>query len=275
MPKPICEASRIVVNGSRIGFLIITTDFAIARSCHEGAVSEENTRMKNQIITVGLSHERAGLFKDYFVLDDLELLSCDDVNEGLSWLSRNTFCLIILDVSSMSADEVQEAVGKLRSASYIPVLVLTPLDAAPSALEVGADVCMPVAATDYALFAQAMALIRRYTVYNHFDAFFPDRAILYRGDLMIDSMRHRVTVAGKEIMLLPREFRLLAYFARNPGIVLTQEQLGNAIWLGEHVYNRDVMKVVSDLRRKLSDDKETPKYIETLRGVGYRFLPPE
>jgi len=77
----------------------------------------------------------------------------------------------------MSADEVQEAVGKLRNATYIPMLVLTPLDAAPSALEVGADVCMPTAATDHAVFAQAMALIRRYTVYNHFDAFFPDRAM--------------------------------------------------------------------------------------------------
>ena len=98
---------------------------------------------------------------------------------------------------------------------------------------------------------------------------------LFRGDLMIDSARHRVTRNGEGIALLPREFRLLSYFAHNPGLVLNTEQLGQAIWLSEHNYDRDVTKVVSDLRRKLDDDRATHTYIETVHGVGYRFVPTE
>ena len=92
---------------------------------------------------------------------------------------------------------------------------------------------------------------------------------------MIDSARHRVTRNGEEIALLPREFRLLSHFARNPGVILNAEQLGRAIWLSEHNYGRDVTKVVSELRRKLDDDRLTHTYIETIHGVGYRFIPAE
>ena len=122
------------------------------------------------------------------------------------------------------------------------------------------------------MFSQARALIRRFTVYNHFDAFYPDAAVLFRGDLMIDSMRHRVTQSGKELRLLPKEFRLLAYFARNPDIVLTAEQITHAVWLSEVDTGRDVTKVISDLRNKLGDNLENHRYIETVHGVGYRFL---
>ena len=229
--------------------------------------------MQKQILAINLTLERYEIFKKYFILDGLELLSCNDFGKALILLSKARFCLIIFDALSLSLDDSQEAVSRLRQTTYIPMLVLTPPGVAASALEVGADVCVPQMVSESALFSQAMALIRRHTIYNHFDSFYPDHAILFHGDLMIDSMRHRVTVAGQETTLLPREFRLLAYFARNPGIVLSQEQLGEAIWLSDHNYNRDVVKVVSDLRRKLHDDKETPKYIETLRGVGYRFLP--
>ena len=118
-----------------------------------------------------------------------------------------------------------------------------------------------------------MALLRRYIIYDRYDAFDPEASTLYRGDLIIDSKRHRVMKENTQIYLRPREFRLLAYFARNPGIVLTQDQIREAVWLDEADEARDITPVITYLRKKLDDDKERPKYIETVRGVGYRFLP--
>ena len=229
--------------------------------------------MRKQIVAINFPKETIERFRNYFLLDQLELFSCRNLSDATTLLLRGSFCLIMLDALALTVDETQEAVQRLRNITYIPLLVLTSPDAAASTLEVGADVWMPQGVEIHAMFSQAMALIRRYTVFNHFNTFYPDAAVLYRGNLMIDSIRHRVTVSGQEITLLPREFRLLAYFARNPGLVLTQEQLGHAIWLSEHDYNRDVKKVVSDLRRKLSDISQPPKYIETVHSVGYRFLP--
>ena len=228
--------------------------------------------MKKQILTINLAEERNIAFRNAFALDQLELYTCDKLNDAINRLAKDTFCLVILDAYSMSVEETQEIVGKLRHGTYVPLLVITTLEAAASTLEVGADVCIPKNADIHAMFSQAMALIRRYTVYNHFDAFYPDAAVLFRGDLMIDSIRHRVTQASKELHLLPKEFRLLAYFARNPDIVLTAEQITHAVWLSEPGEGRDVTKVVSDLRNKLNDNRSDPKYIETVHGIGYRFL---
>ena len=90
---------------------------------------------------------------------------------------------------------------------------------------------------------------------------------------MIDPIRHRVTLGGKEIILQPREFRLLLHFARNPGIVVTPDRICETIWQSGYDRTRDVTAVIAELRRKLGDSKGQPTYIATVHGVGYRFLP--
>ena len=64
---------------------------------------------------------------------------------------------------------------------------------------------------------------------------------------MIDPIRHRVTLAGLEIYLQPREFRLLLHFARNPGIVVTPDRIGEVIWQNSYDHNRDVTAVIAEL----------------------------
>ena len=111
------------------------------------------------------------------------------------------------------------------------------------------------------------------TLYNHYDISQPDASVLHRGELVIDPIRHRLTLAGNEVHLRRREFRLLLYFAENPGIVLTPEKICETVWMTESHYNRDVSAVIAELRKKLKDDPKHPVYIETVHGVGYRFLP--
>jgi Response regulators consisting of a CheY-like receiver domain and a winged-helix DNA-binding domain len=227
--------------------------------------------MSTNVLSIGLSDTTNKKFREHFSMVDRNLIVCRELPEAFRELNRDSFCLIIMDASDLNTGDTQDAVSKLRNTTFVPLLVLTSYDAAAPTLDVGADVCMPLTDECCTLFMQAMALIRRFSLYNRYDAYDPETATLYRADLVIDSLHHRVTQGGVEIKLLPREFRLLRHFACNPGIVLTPEKISRAIWLMDQTANRDVTKVISDLRHKLNDSKEEHRYIETVHGVGYRF----
>jgi DNA-binding response OmpR family regulator len=96
--------------------------------------------------------------------------------------------------------------------------------------------------------------------------------VLRHGDLVLDLDRHETEVAGKSVELTALEFRLLAALLEADGRVLTRERLMDAIYGdGEaFVLDRTVDAMVKRLREKLSDNPEQPRYIATVRGVGYR-----
>ena len=231
--------------------------------------------MSGQILTIGLTDEANIILKKSFTPDNMHVTECRDLKEASILFDKKSCRLIIYDASLLSADNVRETVSKIRSATFAPLIVMSTDEAADAAQEAGADIYAPPSVDFHRLFSMAMGQIRRNEYYSQHDATDIDAMVLYRGDLIIDSARHYVSQGGNEIRLLPREFRLLVYFSRNPGIVLTPEQLGTAIWHSEHNFGRDVTKVVSDLRRKLGDSREKPIYIETIHGVGYRFIPHE
>ena len=91
------------------------------------------------------------------------------------------------------------------------------------------------------------------------------------GELTIDETRHEVVVRGAAVPLTAREFALLTALAAQPGRVFTREQLLERVW-GTEYYDEHVVDVhVANMRRKLEDDPARPAYVETVRGVGYRF----
>jgi DNA-binding response OmpR family regulator len=93
------------------------------------------------------------------------------------------------------------------------------------------------------------------------------------GELTIDLARREVRLRGEEIDLTALEFDLLAALASRPGLVFTRGQLLERIW-GETYFGSDhVVDVhVANLRKKIEDDPATPRFVRTVRGVGYRFL---
>lgn len=97
---------------------------------------------------------------------------------------------------------------------------------------------------------------------------------LVHGDLMIDLARRRVEVAGQEVDLRRREYDLLAFLARHPGEVFTREQLVSEVWRAPGGVGLSTVTVhVRRLRQRLERDPARPRWIETVRGVGYRFRP--
>ena len=224
--------------------------------------------MNREIITIGFSDEINSIFRKYLSLDGSRLSSLADPNDIIQRPPRSDPCLMIINSAANTSDSVQEVVSRIRRNTYAPMLVITSAVSAGPILEAGADVCLPLTTDIHILFAQAMALIRRNELYSRDDISAINVAAIYRGDLTIDPLRHQVMRGEKEINLLPREFRLLSYMAKNAGIALTSEQLGHAIWLDDDHTATDVSKVISELRHHLEDNKDEPKYIETIHGYG-------
>jgi len=100
----------------------------------------------------------------------------------------------------------------------------------------------------------------------------PSREIIQLGDLEIDIASMSVRVQGKTIPTTVREFRLLEYLARHRGRVFTRDQLLDAVWKeGSFVTPRSIDVFVRRLREKIERDPRHPRYLKTLRGIGYRF----
>lgn len=96
--------------------------------------------------------------------------------------------------------------------------------------------------------------------------------VVRAGDLVVDLARHEARLEDRGITLTAAEFRLLETLARHPGRVFTRGQLVDAVWQSTFAGDDRVVDVhIGHIRRKLGDDPEHPRFIETVRGVGYRF----
>jgi two-component system alkaline phosphatase synthesis response regulator PhoP len=94
------------------------------------------------------------------------------------------------------------------------------------------------------------------------------------GALTVDPVRREARLNGEEIVLTAMEFDLLATLASEPGIVFDRARLLEKLWGGDYFGSDHVIDVhVANLRKKIGDDPQDPRYIQTVRGIGYRFRP--
>jgi DNA-binding response OmpR family regulator len=135
-------------------------------------------------------------------------------------------------------------------------------------LEIGADDYIAKPFSTRELIARVRAMLRRV---RRGEPTPPDARIELE-DLVLDAARHRVTLADREVPLKPKEFDLLAFFMLHPGQAFGREQLLASVWGYDFAGDsRTVDTHVKTLREKLGDRADRPRWIETLRGVGYRF----
>jgi len=175
--------------------------------------------------------------------------------------------LILLDVMLPKKDGF-EVCRELRQAGIqTPILLLTARTHEAEkvlGLEAGADdyVTKPYSARE--LRARIKALLRRSTAQT---------AEVYRfGDAELDFTRCELRCGGKVVELSALEYKLLAAFVKRAGRVLTREQLLDEVWgPGTHVTDRVVDNQVTNLRKKIEPEPERPRFLVSLRGLGYRF----
>ena len=178
--------------------------------------------------------------------------------------------LIILDLSMPELDGF-ETLERLRDLSDVPVILLTARSGEIDKVRGfrgGADDYLVKPFGRQELPARMEALLRRApapTRLEHYDD----------GAIAIDYARRLVMCRGLPVRLTPLEFRLLDAFARHPGQVLSPEQLIEHCWGHEAGASRDQVKLyVSYVRKKLGQDADGWQPIETVRGFGYRYVPP-
>lgn len=180
--------------------------------------------------------------------------------------------LVVLDLALPDRSGI-EVCRELRTWMSAPILVLSVRANEADkieALDEGADDYLTKPFSAGELLARIRALLRRAA------ALTSPPPVFTSGDLEIDIARRRVTRAGEEIALTPTEFDILAYLARNAGLVVTQRMILEQVWGPEWVEDAQTLRVhVSNLRKKIEPHPGGPRYIITEPGVGFRFAAAE
>ena len=179
--------------------------------------------------------------------------------------------LVVLDLMLPGLDgyDVCRRLRRDPRTASVPIIMLTARASETDkvlGLELGADDYVTKPFSPRELVARIRARLRPLATES-----LPDEELRY-GDLVINPARFQVTVRGEEVRLTAKEFFLLHHLASHPNLVFTRQQLLRAVWGWEHPgQTRTVDVHVRYLRQKLEPDPERPRYIETVRGVGYRF----
>ena len=179
------------------------------------------------------------------------------------------FELVILDVMLPDADGL-ELCREITSNSDALVVMLTVRDDETSVvvgLEVGADDYVTKPFSPRELVSRVRSHLRR----RRRDSRPPEQEVLKFPGLNIDLLRHRVEVEGRFVDLTAAQFKILALLAAHPGRVYSRSQLMESVWGGEGSNSRAADMHVLNIRKKIEPDPENPRYIQTVRGLGYKF----
>ena len=179
--------------------------------------------------------------------------------------------VIFLDLGLPDMDGV-EVIRKVRTWSALPIIVISARSEETDkieALDAGADDYLTKPFDMDELIARIASLIRRYTRFNH------QAGAVQKLDfdgLQIDLENRSVTTENGTFELPPKEFDLLLYCAKHQGKILTKQQIYEEVWGEEYFYDdSNIMAIISRLRKKLEVNPSSPKYIQTVKGIGYRF----
>src|SRR5689334_22319531 len=171
-----------------------------------------------------------------------------------------------------------EVLKKIRQHSAVPVLMLTGRGEETdriAGLEVGADDYLPKTFSSRELLARLRAVLRRASSAAESTPGSVEAAVSV-GDLWIDPSSRTVSLSGKALVLTAVEYDILLVLARSPGRVKSREQILNEVASRDFDgLDRSIDVHVSSLRKKLTDDPKNPRYIETIRSIGYRMKRPE
>lgn len=176
--------------------------------------------------------------------------------------------LVLLDIMLPGLSGV-EVTKKIRQKSQTPIIMLTAKDTELDkvlGLEIGADDYVTKPFSGRELLARIKALLRRT------GEVISGEGALKVGPIEIDQDRHQVLIRGQENSMPLKEFELLLYLTQNSGRVLTRNQLIDRIWGSDYFGDTKTLDVhMKRLRARVEKDPTNPKYLQTVRGVGYKF----
>jgi DNA-binding response OmpR family regulator len=202
--------------------------------------------------------------------DDYKVFEAENGIEAINIFESNKIDLAILDVMMPRLDGFA-VIKKIRESSTIPVIFVTARGEDMDkilGLGLGADDYMVKPFSPLELTARVQAQLRRYYKYTNTQ----NITELVLGDLTLDKESCTLHKSQNRVELNAKEFKILEFLMENKGKVFTKKQLYEKVW-EEPYYGDDntIMVHISHLRDKIEDDPKNPKYLKTIRGIGYKI----
>jgi DNA-binding response OmpR family regulator len=233
-----------------------------------------DTHGKRRLLVVDDDQKLARLIRDYLQPMGYEVELRHNGPDGLAEALASPYEAVILDVMMPGMDGI-EVLRQLRKKSDVPVLMLTALGEEADrivGLEIGADDYLPKTFSSRELLARLRAVTRRSKVLP--DSESPNE--LCCGPLRLCVETHTAVLGSQVLDLTTLEFAILTSLLKSKGRVKTRERLIEEVSERRFdIFDRSIDVHVSSLRKKLGDDAKNPRFIRTIRGIGYTLHEPE
>lgn len=222
-----------------------------------------------KILVIEDEKELNKVLQAYLAKNGYQVVGAFDGDEGLALWQRETPDLVLLDLNLPGTDGLEVA-RTIRKVDETPIIMVTArVDEVDRliGLELGADDYITKPYSPREVVARVKAVLRRTGVSQ------PKLKSIVVGTLMIDLDGHQVELDGQSLSLTPTEFAILVTLAGSPGRVFSRLQLLDAVQGNAYEgYERSVDAHIKNLRNKLGEDPKEARYIETIFGIGYRFM---
>ena len=228
--------------------------------------------MTRKILVVDDTRNVQLMLTDFLSSQDFEVLTASDGREAIEMVRDSSPDLILLDIMMPNMDGYQ-FICQLRRTSEIPVIMIT-------AKQQEADIIrgFDLGADDYITkpFRMRELLVRMRAVLRRAAAKETEAPLLSIGDLSLDRDKHEVRQQNQPIELTPLEFQMLEILMQCPGRVVRRANIAMRLMENGYTGSETTLKIhIRNLRLKLNDNLNQPRYIETVFGLGYRFLEAE
>jgi DNA-binding response OmpR family regulator len=226
--------------------------------------------MEGTVLIVEDDKKTASLIALYLEREGFQTITAYDGRQALELAQGRRLIFVILDLMLPLIDG-WDVFRRIRQSSDIPILILTArgeeVDRV-SGLNLGADDYMVKPFSPRELVARVKAILRRGRVEGS-----KEKKSLSYKDLVLDREKHRVTLAERPILLTPHEFKILEALMADPGRVFSRSKLLAHLYPNHEavVVDRVVDVHIGNLRQKIEKDPSDPRYILTVRGIGYQF----
>ncbi len=224
------------------------------------------------ILVIDDEKEIVELVDLYLKNTDYNIFKAYDGIEAINIIDNNKIHLAIVDIMLPNLNGYS-VISKIRDNLNIPIIVISAKVEGYDkilALDMGADDYVTKPFDPLELIARVNAQIRR--VYGYSDFYKDVNNAIEIGDLKLDLEGCKLTKNNEEIQLTSTEFKIMELFMKNPNKVFTKKNLFESVW--DEIFiaeDNAIMVHISKIRDKIEKDTKYPKYIKTIRGVGYKF----